>query len=64
MTLRNFSDEPGAGPTEMTTASAALPASLGRKASATEFSSKGSIVIFTLFSSTPEPSGLTRIFTL
>src|SRR5262249_51130016 len=52
-----------AGPTEMQTISVALPASLSRIASSTAISSNGFIDILTLPSSTPEPSGLTRIFT-
>ena len=38
--------------------------SFSRSASSTEISSNGFIDIFALASSTPEPSGLTRIFTL
>ena len=41
--------------------SVALPASFSRIASSTAISSKGFIDIFTLASSTPEPSALTRI---
>ncbi|MNF14358.1 hypothetical protein D3C80_2165530 [compost metagenome] len=53
-----------AGPTETTTTSSALPASFSRNASSTEISSNGFIDIFTLASSTPEPSAFTRILTL
>ena len=53
-----------AGPIDTQITSVALPASLRRNASSTAISSKGFIDIFTLASSTPVPSGLTRIFTL
>src|ERR1700724_1163171 len=52
------------GPIETATTSVALPASLRRRASSTAISSKGFIDIFTLASSTPLPSVLTRILTL
>ena len=52
-----------ADPIEAQTISVALPASFSRIASSTAISSNGFIDIFTLPSSTPEPSGLTRIFT-
>ena len=52
------------GPIETATISVALPCSLRRIASSTAISSKGFMDILTLASSTPEPSGLTRIFTL
>ena len=41
-----------------------VPASRSRSASSTAISSKGFIDILTLASSTPEPSALTRTFTL
>ena len=53
-----------AGPIETATISVALPASFRRMASSTAISSKGFIDILMLASSTPEPSGLTRILTL
>jgi len=53
-----------AGPMETMTISVALPASFCRSASSTAVSSNGFIDIFTLASSTPEPSGLTRILML
>ena len=53
-----------AGPIETATISVATPFSLRRMASSTAISSKGFIDIFTFVSSTPEPSGLTRILTL
>ena len=53
-----------AGPIDTQTISVALPASFRRIASSTAISSKGFIDIFTLASSTPEPSDLTRTFTL
>jgi hypothetical protein len=46
------------------TISVALPFSLSRIASSTAISSKGFIDILTFASSTPDPSGFTRIFTL
>ena len=49
------------GPIETAMISVALPASFSRIASSTAISSKGFIDIFTLASSTPEPSALTRI---
>src|SRR5580765_6743825 len=49
---------------ETATISVALPASFRRMASSTAISSKGFIDILMLASSTPEPSGLTRILTL
>ena len=52
------------GPIETATTSVALPFSFSRSASSTAISSNGFIDILTLASSTPEPSGLTRIFTL
>src|SRR5262245_7392289 len=52
------------GPTETATISVALPASFSRIASSTAISSNGFIDILTLASSTPEPSALTRTFTL
>jgi hypothetical protein len=52
------------GPIETATISVALPFSLRRMASSTAISSKGFMDILTLASSTPEPSGRTRIFTL
>src|ERR1051326_8877307 len=52
------------GPIETQTISVALPCSLSRIASSTAISSKGFIDILTLASSTPEPSALTRTFTL
>ena len=53
-----------AGPIDTQTISVALPASFSRIASSTAISSKGFIDIFTLASSTPEPSDLTRTLTL
>ena len=53
-----------AGPIETATISSTLPASLSRIASSTLISSNGFIDIFTMASSTPEPSAFTRIFTL
>jgi hypothetical protein len=53
-----------ADPIDTTTTSVALPASLSRSASSTAISSKGFIDIFTLASSTPVPSLLTRTLTL
>jgi hypothetical protein len=50
-------------PIDTTTTSEAVPFSLRRTASSTAISSKGFIDIFTLASSMPEPSALTRIFT-
>ena len=44
--------------------SSTVPASFSRIASSTAISSNGFIDILTLASSTPEPSDLTRIFTL
>ena len=52
------------GPQETATISVAAPFSFRRTASSTAISSKGFIDILTLASSTPEPSGLTRTFTL
>ena len=52
------------GPTETTMISSTLPASFSRIASSTPISSNGFIDILTLARSTPEPSALTRIFTL
>ncbi len=52
------------GPIDTAIISVALPASLRRIASSTAISSKGFIDILILASSTPEPSGLTRILTL
>ena len=49
---------------ETATISVATPFSFRRTASSTAISSNGFMDIFTLASSTPEPSGLTRIFTL
>jgi hypothetical protein len=49
------------GPIETAMISVALPCSFSRIASSTAISSKGFIDIFTLASSTPEPSALTRI---
>src|SRR6188474_3286797 len=53
-----------AGPIDTAMISVALPASFKRIASSTAISSKGFIDILMLASSTPEPSGLTRILTL
>src|SRR5262249_5912294 len=53
-----------AGPIETATISLALPCSFMRTASSTAISSKGFIDILTLAVSTPEPSALTRTFTL
>ena len=52
------------GPMDTATISVATPFSLKRIASSTAISSKGFMDILTLASSTPDPSGLTRIFTL
>jgi hypothetical protein len=52
------------GPMETATISVALPFSFSRIAASTAISSKGFMDILTLASSTPEPSGLTRILTL
>src|SRR5690349_9177885 len=52
------------GPHDTATISVATPASLSRTASSTAISSKGFIDILTLAVSTPEPSALTRTFTL
>ncbi len=52
------------GPIETIITSLALPASFRRNASSTAISSNGFIAIFTFESSTPEPSGFTRTFTL
>ncbi len=51
-------------PIDTTNTSDALPASFWRSAPSTAISSKGFIDILMLARSTPEPSGLTRIFTL
>ena len=51
-------------PTETTTTSSTLPASLSRTASSIAISSKGLIDILTLFRSTPVLSLSTRTFTL
>jgi hypothetical protein len=51
-------------PIDTTTTSSTLPASFRRSASSTAISSNGFIDIFTLASSTPEPSPFTLIFTL
>jgi hypothetical protein len=51
-------------PAETATTSVALPASFRRTASSTAISSKGFMAIFTLASSTPLWSALTRILTL
>src|SRR5207253_6040647 len=53
-----------AGPIDTTTTSVVLPASFRRSASSTAISSNGFIDIFTLASSTPVPSLLTRTLTL
>lgn len=52
------------GPIDTATISVTVPFSLSRIASSTAISSKGFIDIFTLASSTPEPSAFTRILTL
>ena len=61
---RTMVSEVCAGPIETTTTSVALPASFRRRASSTAISSNGFIDIFTLDSSTPVPSLLTRTLTL
>ncbi len=53
-----------AGPQDTATTSVAIPFSRRRTASSTAISSKGFIDILTFDVSTPEPSGLTRTFTL
>ena len=52
------------GPIDTATISVTLPPSFRRIASSTEISSNGFIDIFTFASSTPDPSGFTRTFTL
>lgn len=50
------------GPIDTATTSFATPFSLSLTASSTAISQKGFMLIFTFALSTPEPSGLTRIF--